>query len=301
MEIKEPFVFQADAEIVKRAYNNCNNYIIEYDLSLPKEYCIIYCSSNDLYYPNDETSFNDSIVKKNRFEWYRSRIKYGYKHIFLRDIKKQWYINGVNNILNTPQKLIEFIKQECKGFKIITVGSSAGGFIAVLIGQILDAERIYTFNGQFEIISQLNKKQVRTKDPILYRNKLNNEVLPFYDTCNFIVKPEKIYYFYSNKSKWDIAQNNHIYNININRISFKTSNHGIPFLKSNLLPVLNLSLSELNKLSGKTIHPIAFSLKISGLRETIYGLKPVIIFILKKIYIYILQIVKRLINNEHQP
>jgi len=42
------------------------------------------------------------------------------------------------------------LREESKRYSVITLGSSADGFAAVLYGQLLDAEIIYSFNGQFE-------------------------------------------------------------------------------------------------------------------------------------------------------
>lgn len=56
MEIKDPFVFQVDAGIVNEVYTNQPNYLIAYNEQVPKEYCVVYFSSNDLYYPNNDLS-----------------------------------------------------------------------------------------------------------------------------------------------------------------------------------------------------------------------------------------------------
>lgn len=67
MEIKPPYVFQADAEIVNEIYTNHSNYLIEYNNDAAKEYCIVYFTSNNLYYPNNEISFSASVKKKKQF------------------------------------------------------------------------------------------------------------------------------------------------------------------------------------------------------------------------------------------
>lgn len=169
------------------------------------------------------------------------------------------------------------------------MGSSAGGFISVILGQLINAERIYTFNGQFEILSILDKPDTELMNPILFRNRNNEALLPYYNAAGFITNPSTIYYFRSNKSRWDIEQNEWIKQIPVNRISFATSNHGLPFLKSNLPAVLNLSSDKLKELAGKTMHPLFFSLKMVGLLKTLEGLKPIFQFALNKIYIKTVQ------------
>ena len=119
------YVFQTDSEIVNKVYQKQNNYLIEFDEKGDKEWCAVYFCSNDIYYPNTEEIFRKRIIEKNFFEWYHSRITKASKHIFIRDIFKQWYLAGINQNINTPEKLIEFLKKETEGYKVVTIGSSA--------------------------------------------------------------------------------------------------------------------------------------------------------------------------------
>lgn len=285
MEIENEYSFQVDSEIVKSIYQNQENYKIEYSIGMPKEYCIIYFSSNNIYFPNIGEVIHKEIIVKNRFEWYKTRVHYGYKHIFIRDIQKQWYLGGINSRINSPQKLLSFLKEETKGFRIIMIGSSAGGFASVLYGQLLNAEKIYTFNGQFEI-SSLLKTSCEAMDPLIFRNQNNRELRDWYDTRNFISNPSSIYYFQSINSKWDITQYDHIKDLKINQISFRTSNHGVPFLSANLPDVINLSTLSLNQLTEKINNPLIFSIRTIGIIRTIIALTVIVKFGLKKIYIY---------------
>lgn len=286
METKVNYSFQVDSEIVKNTFQNQDNYLIEYSIDVPKDFCILYFSSNDIYYPNTDFFFREQLIIKNRFEWYKTRVKIGYKHIYVRDIQKQWYLGGINSKLDSPEKLFLFLREETLGYKIVTIGSSAGGFAAIIYGQLLNAEKILSFNGQFEIASRLNSSS-ETIDPLIFRNRENNELLKWYDTRNFITNPLSIYYFKSNKSSWDIEQHIHVQDIPINCIKFNTNNHGIPFLNANLPFIINSSTSDLSKLKGKIIHPLIFSVTIIGFLQTILALSVIIKFGMKKIYIHI--------------
>jgi hypothetical protein len=127
MEILANYSFQVDSEMVKNTYKNDPNYLIEYSPTINKKYCIIYFSSHNIYYPNSEIAFEKQLLGKNRYEWYKTRVQNGYKHLFIRDIQKQWYLGGINSFINTPQKLLSFLKEETIGFQVIVLGSSAGG------------------------------------------------------------------------------------------------------------------------------------------------------------------------------
>lgn len=282
MTEKNAYSFQVDAEIVKEVYCSQSNYLIEYFRENPAEYCIIYFTGNNLYYPNQEAAFRERVLQKNHFEWYKTRINYGHKHIFVRDVQKQFYLEGINSTLNSSQKLVDFLKQETEGYKVITLGSSAGGFAAITYGQLLNAVRIYSFNGTYEIRTKLDLTSEEI-NPIIFRSRTDENVLRWMDTRNFITRPETIYYFQSIKSAYDVRQFNHVKDFAINRIQFINSKHGIPFLKTNLHFVFSLTQNQLKDLSGsKPIYPIHFSIKNIGLFKTIFDLYSIAIDYLKR-------------------
>ncbi len=92
--IDEKFNF-VDAEIVQHTYNNNDNYRIEVgDPTSP--YACIYCSSHGIYFPNTEAEFEKRIVAQDRYDWLKNKVRNVQKHIFIRDVQKQWYLNGIN-------------------------------------------------------------------------------------------------------------------------------------------------------------------------------------------------------------
>jgi hypothetical protein len=283
MEAVNNFVFQVDSPIVQNAYRDMPNYKIKIDPSGQKDLCVIYFASHYIYNPNEETAFKRDIVTKDKFEWYETTIKSAGKHLFLRDIQKQWYLTGINAHINNPDSLLAFLKTETAGFRVITVGSSAGGFAAILYGQQLGAEQIFSFNGQFEVNSQLETSS-EAIDPVIFRNRQNTHLRKYYEITWAITNPEVIFYFYSINSAWDAQQASCVENKSINRIPFRTSHHGIPFLKNNLPVVLNMSPHELRVFSNKIQHPILFSVKLIGLTRTIAGLLKTLNIVLRKFF-----------------
>lgn len=153
MTIKAQYHFNTDAPCVKQAWEDEPNMLIQ-DFASPKpqqSYCAIYFSSNDIYFPNTEDVFRKRIVEKNTFEWYGTRIAKATKHIFVRDVFKQWYIRGINAQCNNIEALAALLKEEAKGMKVVTVGSSAGGYAAIVLGSLLQAEYVLAFNAQLDI------------------------------------------------------------------------------------------------------------------------------------------------------
>ena len=266
---RRSFVFQVDSDVVKNAYETLDNYLIEYTKG-DDNVCAVYFSSNNIYFPNNKKIFTRRITEKNFFEWYATRIKRASKHIFVRDIFKQWYLGGINSTINTAEKIKSFLLKETNGYDVITVGSSAGGYAAILFGSLINAKLAITFNPQFEIASLLHRSS-EDINPLIFR--LNGTKKRYFDIVPLINQNTEIFYLYSSSSPWDREQNLYAPHLpNIHRISFNTFHHGIPFQKAALIHVLNYSREELIKLEGKNHHPILFTIKIVGLFKTLQGI-----------------------------
>lgn len=266
------FVFQTDSKIVQDVYRNQPNYLIEYNTQCTnKDYCAVYFCSNDIYYPNTEEIFKKRIIEKNFFEWYGSRIKKAYKHIFIRDVFKQWYLAGINSNINTPEKLIEFLRKETEGYHTVMLGSSAGAYAAILYGSLLQTKKVIAFNPQYELKSLLNRSSEKI-NPLVFRLEKSGKN-KYFDIIPFLNPHTDIYYFYSNGSQWDIEQHKHIADLKgIYQLPFKSAHHGIPFLKIALPVVLNLKDERLKKMQNHVQHPILFTIKMVGIWKTILGI-----------------------------
>jgi hypothetical protein len=266
MEVGNTFVFQTDSSLIAECFESNKNYKIQYAEKplAAQKYCAIYFASNNIYFPNDAEVFRKEIEVKDKYEWFGTRIQKAEKHIFIRDVKKQWYLAGVNSEMNSIEKVFEFLKKETQGYDVITLGSSAGGYAAVLFGSMLKAHAIYSFNGQMELSSLLESSSEAT-DPIIFRQQNNPAVNKYYSLVPYIQNPESVYYFCSINSKWDYEQQQHIQGIPINAYYFNTSHHGIPFLKTSLGRLLNLDRAKLFALKrSQKYNPLLFSYKIEG-------------------------------------
>lgn len=282
IEKQEPYVFQVDSKIVQDIYKNEDNFLISYNENCKdKSTCAVYFSSNDIYYPNKEEVFKERIIDKNFFEWYGTRIQNVYKHILIRDVHKQWYLSGINNEVNSPEKLVEFLLHETKGYSIITVGSSAGGYASVLYGSMINAKKAIVFNAQFEIKTLLDSS-VNTTDPFIFRYR-KLPVFKYYDIKPFVNDDLEVFYFMSVKSKWDSEQCEHVNGVkNIHVLKFDTKHHGIPFLKSALGKVLNLDGEILKKYTKSINNPIVFTIRMIGLIKTFQGAKKQLLYKYRK-------------------
>jgi len=266
-------IFQIDSPFVKQAFKSGNfnieyaeeNYLIENDL------CVIYFSSNEIYYPNTLESFEYSILERNKYEWKRNKYTKAKKHIFLRDLHKQWYLSGINDTVNNPEKVLDFLRSETIGYRVITIGSSAGGYAALLFGSMLKCDRIYAFNAQLNLRITMKNSNPLT-DPILFDKVKEKDFEHFFDLSNFLNNKTDNYYFQSCNSKMDVEQfdgiNKKSQNL-LKTIRFQTSNHGFPFLRINLLSVLSFDKFKIDSLVNKKFHPILFSISLIGIFQTI--------------------------------
>ena len=266
-------MFQIDSEIVRSVYINQPNYKIEYNNSCKANICAIYFSSNDIYYPNNEDIFQKRIVEKNFFEWYNTRIN-ARKHIFIRDIFKQWYLEGINAELDSPEKIFEWLKGETKGYEVVTVGSSAGGYSAVLYGSLLKAQKVIAFNAQFSLKAIADESGEKC-NPLVYKYK-NNDRSKYFELKDKLSDSVNYFYFLSVGCEKDMLQATKLFTPPIppksfNCLRFKTAHHGIPFLKVALVKVLNMGEKDLKGFTKKKNYPIWFTIRMVGVRKTITG------------------------------
>ncbi len=191
-----------DNEIVKMVYNQ-DNYKVIYTGSKSHK-AIVFFSGNGIYYPNTEDEFRKQIIQNDRYEWVNisksKRIREYYSVIILvRDIWKQWYVNGINSKYDSVEKVVEFIKQLTKGYVVTTCGNSAGGYMATLVGCSIGAERIFSLSTQFYI------KDVEN-GPLIEQNINNREKSIWMDISRMFADYDGVFYFYPVKSDYDIVQ-----------------------------------------------------------------------------------------------
>ena len=161
------FVFQTDSDIVRNVYDTQHNYLIEYNEQCKdKTYCAVYFCSNDLYYPNVEDIFRKRIVEKNFFEWYNLRIEKAYKHIFVRDVFKQWYLSGINQSIDSPERLIEFLKNETD-----VAATENSELFVILLCQFLTADDHGSTGGRIQSPHHVKQRGLAAAGGSNHRNK----------------------------------------------------------------------------------------------------------------------------------
>lgn len=81
--------------------------------------------------------------------------------IFIKDSKQSWYYKGANGLGNNINELkndIEKLIKEINYSKIITIGSSMGGYAALLFGSLLKVNSIIAFVPQTFVDKETREK-----------------------------------------------------------------------------------------------------------------------------------------------
>lgn len=179
----------------------------------------------------------DKQISNNYFEFKRNLIKNASRHIFIRDLFQSFYINGINSQICTVEKLLNFLKAECQNSKIVTVGSSGGGYMAILAGAFLQAEYVIALSGYLDIRPEFPKYNLQLLVDLEkeYKNK-------YYDLRNILAQnPVPVYQFEPGNCKDDL------YNIKLSKAIpcvrlFETTSklHAYPIDKEFIGHLINL-------------------------------------------------------------
>ena len=239
-----------DTPLVHEVYEKDDNFIVTEGEG--KEEVWIFFSGNGLYFPNDESTFRKVVIEQNRYEWtfvarcVRKRAK---KIIFVRDVYKRWYLDGINASCDTPDKVAELLKREAAGAPVVTVGNSAGAYMALLIGTILEAKYVYAFNPQV-CLSFVDKD-----DHPLVHSYEGTEKGSYFDLSDKINEsPSTIFFFYAAENEDDKRHASLVEESSVCFFPFREKNHGKTVLAVNYEPLFS---SPESLKSVRIEHPVS--------------------------------------------
>ena len=165
---------------LKELYQKDNFRIIDTPCTRNKETpkrAVIYFSTNDIFKEGAWNDLNHKIIQNDRYEFHRNMLKNVDRHIFVRDLLHLWYLKGINTQINSIPKLAKFLKEQTKGYEVTTIGLSVGGFIAMLIGSLINAKMVICFSGIFDCWAYTRKCNAKHKS------------LPFLKQHPFLLHP----------------------------------------------------------------------------------------------------------------
>ena len=86
-----------------------------------------------------------------KYEFKKTLAHHSVNVIFLRDLSHQWYLNDLPTVGCGVSEISKFLSDriiELKPPKVVAIGTSAGGFAAMLYGALLKVDSICVFSPQ---------------------------------------------------------------------------------------------------------------------------------------------------------
>ena len=175
--------------------------------------------------------------------------------LFLRDFKCNYYMDGLGNTAKDFYETIEFIKKTIseKNYKnVLAIGSSAGGFAAILFGNLLKFKKVMAFNPQTVLTEE---RELVIKDDFLdlraceeLRKKKQSD--DFFNKClnlkNLVPFQTQVEIHYSEYSEVEKRYAEFIKHENCNLINHKTSTHLLAYELREEGKLKNIILNFLN-------------------------------------------------------
>lgn len=228
---------------ISKMYEESGNYKIIFNNCQTRK-CIIFFSGNGIYFPDTINTFVDVIIEKDRYEWENIMrnplIQQSYQMVILvRDINKKYYQKGINSSINSIDKVVSFLREKTIGYEITTCGNSAGGYMATLVGNFLDAQCIYSFGGQWN----LNHEKESFWDVSINKQ--------YFDITRYA--KENVMWFYSAYNEADLLQKECLgeYIEDISAFAMNSKYHGYLLLSPCYKNLLTMPMGEMKNLGMK--------------------------------------------------
>lgn len=115
------------------------------------------------------------------FEFKKILTEYeNFDQIFIRDTQQMWYHNGIVDYADNIDELKFNLNSIISTYnKVIFIGNSMGGFIAILLGVLLNVDTVLAFSPQTFIDKfrrfYFNDKRWSKQILNLYKNNINNK------------------------------------------------------------------------------------------------------------------------------
>ena len=260
---------QFDIPEMLKVYSREDNYeVVDFDNRDNR--CFIFFSSHGLYYPNTPETFHQAVVENDRYEWRRNMPSFVRRVILVRDVTKQWYLDGISAHTNTIELLMSVLRQETAGMKVVCVGSSAGGYAAVLFGCLLNASHVFSFSGQFSLLPYLWSAEDRALNPTLVRYESIAAYRKYFSLRPFLAETApSVFYFYPARCREDVVQRKFAEGLDcVHAFAIDRDGHGATILQQNFMPLFAMSVDRLESLhescAGKVLSAREFSVKACG-------------------------------------
>lgn len=265
-------VYETNIDIVWQKWRNNNNFIVKDNKNDSKK-CLILCSDNGLFHPFTEQSFVEKIVESDKYQFLRITDENIFKKkfariIYIRDIWRSWYLLGLNEQIDSIDKIIDKMRELTEGYEIIVAGVSSGGYMSTILGCKLNAKTVFSFSGQFCL-------KVWLKSRMFPRFVNDPERSKYFDIVSLVQESDvNIYYFYPFYNKLDGLQVAYISQFkdmdNLHIMSFNHGKHGRVITPHTFKYLFCMDNSKLNKIfdsyKGKKVSRYLFTIRVGGIK-----------------------------------
>ena len=148
--------------------------------------------------------------------------------LYVRDVSDAWYNKGLKFLTTDIDSTVEYLKNLSKNYsEICCIGSSSGGYAALLFGSLLQAKKILAFSPQ----TLIPRGKPFTDEKLLTGiDKKYFDIKPFINTaCDIKI-------FYSNEYRYDMESAirlKNFSNIQLRPFDFGENHNVVPFLIKN--------------------------------------------------------------------
>ena len=232
-----------DNNLIIKNRQGMSNIVIEDGDDSDSHVIAVYCSSNGIYFPNDEKTFCNRIIDQNKYDWKNNRFLGVRAHIYIRDLWKQWYVEGVNAHLNSIDRVAHYLQNwKKRDDQFIFLGSSAGGYMACILACILGGTA-YAFSPQITL-------SLEEKNWLLLRHSNDVAFQKWYDINDKILGADaEFFIFFGKRNLEDVHQLMRIKNCKrVFLLPFSTNKHGVVCFSSNVR-VFNKKKEKLKKIA----------------------------------------------------
>lgn len=195
---------------IEKLYN-LNNYKIIDCVNSKSDICYVFIRSAYL----TPSTINDSFVETfpDNYEWENicksnCIIKNAKKIIFIRDPLSLFYALGINSSIGSIDKVIEFVKRESEGLKVIIAGYSAGGYLAIILSSKLhNVDRVLAFGAPVNLLKWDGSQHMYAKEDCDFFTKNKNKYqYSYFDLSKTKFVFKNLFYFYGANNNVDCYQ-----------------------------------------------------------------------------------------------
>jgi hypothetical protein len=184
------------------------------------------------------TGFGDKL-HMGVFEFFDATKSTKYSRILLRDRFGVWYHHGINKQIRDFPQLIDHLKAEAarlKPKKIICIGTSAGGYAAMVVGHHLPADYVHAFGPDTNLdvtltaaISSTFKDRNRYRRwKLLFSTRAKREYFDLTHLLRQYNRKTRYYIHYCARSEWDALRAKRIEHMpGVTSIAYPCDTHAV--------------------------------------------------------------------------